>query len=528
MAGKNDFTATAGISLEQWKKDIKTMSSDMGVLVGKVDKLSESISGIGESLEPVKQAAEDVSGAMKTISSGLKVATVTAYTGNIISSFAGVNVAIGNTESVFKKMQFTAFGDAMPEGMDRVKNAMLDVADSSIEAIRLIPGLSKEGADAMISAARSAQNYALAQIQVAVATGQEAESTDALAAKLVKLRDMRTTEHAKGPGFRNEENVGRLNNSITETSRKYVEAANREMEAGKENSAGQTQRIALAQLEIERKQKLATLSESLKNQLGEKGAAGNVVYDAGAAKIEREIALKRRSIEMSETQEKVSVNLNEIAETISVTYFDQLHLQEEKIAANQIEVQKAEKLYGAHSLIASQLRVQGHELTLQQQQMEYMHAAAITQAKDATIALDANMAGNKTLAEIESHRVANAQKIRDAIREGNDELAQQYAKQQALNDLESRARQLRRTPKQIQDERKEQEAQDRAIRHINAVEKNNPNSVASDGRNHVSAATQKARAEYAARHAAPIIKKANDKINNITADTIVVTTIKPK
>jgi hypothetical protein len=408
--------------------------------------------------------------------------------------------------------------------MERAANAAQDLAEGGKDLLRQIPMVG----GAIAGLADVTRKYAADELEIAVITGKEAESLDALTSKLKALRDARTTEQAKGPGFRNDDNISRLNNAITETSRKYVAAANAEIEAGKENSAGQTQRIALAQLEIERKQKLASLSESLKNQLGEKGAAGGAAFDAGATKIEQEIALKRRSIELGETQEKTQANLNEIAETISIEYHQQLHLQEEKIAANQIEVQKAEKLYGAHSLIASQLRVQGHELTLQQQQMEYMHAAAITQAKDATIALDANMAGNKTLAEIESHRVANAQKIRDAIREGNDELAQQYAKQQALNDLESRARQLRRTPKQIQDERKEQEAQDRAIRHINAVEKNNPNSVASDGRNHVSAATQKARAEYAARHAAPIIKKANDKINNITADTIVVTTIKPK
>jgi nucleotidyltransferase/DNA polymerase involved in DNA repair len=78
----------------------------------------------------------------------------------------------------------------------------------------------------------------------------------------------------------------------------------------------------------------------------------------------------------------------------------------------------------------------------------------------------------------------------------------------------------------VRDERKEQEKQDRAIRQINAAEKLNPNAVAADGRNHVSKAAALARAEFAARHAAPILKAADKQLNEIKANTIVVQQIK--
>lgn len=75
-------------------------------------------------------------------------------------------------------------------------------------------------------------------------------------------------------------------------------------------------------------------------------------------------------------------------------------------------------------------------------------------------------------------------------------------------------------------ERREQEQQDLAIRRINAAEKLNPNAVAADGRLHVSKAAARARAEFAARHAAPAVKAADRQVNEIKAKTIVVQAIK--
>jgi hypothetical protein len=43
MAGKNDFTATAGVSLEQWKKDIASMTADQARIAESADKAGEAI-----------------------------------------------------------------------------------------------------------------------------------------------------------------------------------------------------------------------------------------------------------------------------------------------------------------------------------------------------------------------------------------------------------------------------------------------------------------------------------------------------
>ena len=496
---KNDFTAQAGISLEQWEKDIANMSAGM---------------------DKVNQRADKLAGGLSKVGSGLKVGTAAVFGAAIVGELAGVNVAVGDTSRAFKNLNASAFGDKAPEGFDKFANAALGAANATDGVIRKIPIVG----EAISDLSNVTRKYAEDEQTVVVLTGKEAESVDALAQKLKELRDARTSEHDKT--IRNEDSLRRLGGSIDETSRKYTQAVQRELDAGEENSAGQMQRIALTQLETERKQKLASLSESLKNQLGEKGDAGGKMYEAGAKKIEREIALKKRSLEFSETQEKVATNLNDKSAATTIEYDRQLELQYYKIVANETETAQAEKLFGKQSLIASQLRAQGNQLHIQKREMEYQHATAITMATDAVSAIQAQMAGNKALAGIEQNRVAHAQAIRDALRQGHPEIAKQIAMQQALGDLDVRAKQLRRTPKQVRDERKEQEKQDRAIRQINAAEKLNPNAVAADGRNHVSKAAALARAEFAARHAAPILKAADKQLNEIKANTIVVQQIK--
>lgn len=498
--GKNDFTATAGVSLEQWQKDISSMSAGMDKVNERADKLASGLNKVG---------------------SGLKIGTAAVFGAAIVGELAGVNVAVGDTSRAFKNLNAGAFGDKAPEGFDKWANAAHGAANAVDGVLRKVPLVG----EALSDLSNVTRKYAEDERTITVLTGKEAESVDALAQKLQELRNARTSEQDKT--IRNEESLRRLGAAIDETAWKYTQAVQREMNAGKENSAGQMQRIALTQLETERKQKLAALSESLKNQLGDKGDAGGKMYEAGAKKIEQEIALKKRSLEFSEIQEKVATNLNNQSADTTIEYEQQLALVRYKIDANDIEVRHAERLFGVNSLIASQLRAQGNQLRIQGREMEHQHATAIIMAKDAVAVIEAQMAGNKALAAIEQNRVGHAQAIRDAIRQGNPELAKQIAMQQALGDLDARAKQLRRTPQQVRDERKEQEKQDLAIRHINAIEKNNPNQVAADGRNRVSPAAARARAEFAARHAPPIVKAADNQVKEIKAQTIIVQQIKP-
>lgn len=522
MPDKNDITASAGIDLSDWKKQVAQIANDLSRIQSEIEKTSKSA---------------------KTLQSSFKVGSLISFGASMVSDLAGVKVAVGDTSDSFKKLKVSAFSDSGAQGFDKVTNAMADIHAASDGVVKKIPLVG----EALSDVSNITRKYAEDELRVAVLTGKEAESLDALTGKLSELRDARTSEQGKTL-FKNDDSIERLNTQIDVTAKKYVAAINSELEAGKENRAGQTQSIALAQLEIEKKQKLASLSESLKNQLGEKGAAGTAAFDAGAKKIERENELKKRGIEFSQLQEKEQTNLNEIAADTGIKYGEQLHLKEEEIVTTDVQIEKAKKLYGEHSMIVSQLKRQRQELELAKRELEFQHQNAVLLASEENSALEAQMAGNKTIADLEKNRVAHADALRNALRLGNDELANQIAKNQAINDLEIRAQQIRKTPQQRNDERREQQKQDQAIRVANARDKVEQDAkardAAEDERNKkfgfrprqnasfrrsgefVSPATAKARAEFAARHAPKNVAAAQDKLNQINAQTIIVQEIK--
>ena len=190
------------------------------------------------------------------------------------------------------------------------------------------------------------------------------------------------------------------------------------------------------------------------------------------------------------------------------------------------QIALSEKQNGVNSIATLQLRAQSHERTMAFNNIEHQILMTQRAAKNATTELDVQLAGNKALADLTKNRLGFELKIAQAVHEKRFDVAKELREQQALSELEIKAKQLRRTPKQVRDERKEQEKQDLAIRHINAIEKNNPNQIAADGRNHISKAAARARAEFAARHAAPAVKAADKQVNEIKAKTIVVQQIK--
>ncbi len=199
-------------------------------------------------------------------------------------------------------------------------------------------------------------------------------------------------------------------------------------------------------------------------------------------------------------------------------------LAETNVLADQIAL--SEKQNGVNSIATLQLRAQSHERTMAYNNIEHQILMTQRAAKNATAELDVQLAGNKALADLTKNRLGFEMKIAQAVHEKRFDVAEELKKQQALSELEIKAKQLRRTPNQVRAERREQEQQDLAIRRINAAEKLNPNAIAADGRNHVSKAAARARAEFAARHAAPAVKAADKQVNEIKAKTIVVQAIK--
>jgi hypothetical protein len=498
---------------------------------------------MNQSMQSVQQSAEKTEGFLSRLGKLVGLGALTKQVGGVALEMGGFNTKVGEVTD-----EMIAFHGATEDGKSSLNRYEKTMAAFVKTASLGITPAQKEIAD---------------QLAITKAIETRAESTEELTSKIQHLKKAQYTESTKAINFdpgtwkifggeggkkAREDVQSRLQIAIRNAEEQLEKKRGAQLGAQVDTSAGSNQRLALLKLEQDTAQKKAEAEQKLKDASGNLSADNQKLLIQEKALIDAEFNRAKKALEIGEIQEKNAANLNEIAEQTSIEYADQLNLQREKIAANEVEVEKANKLFGVHSLIASQLRAQGHELTLHAQEMEYMHAAAIEQAKDATSLMELQLAGNKTLAELEQHRVANAQKIRDAIRSGNIELAQQFAKQQTLSDLESRAKQFQQTPQQRQRERIQQQKDDAAQKAIaardkdvhsraEALRKGNPAKYAGKtddeilGRttnyNHRSKSAEQARKEYAERHAEPIVAGAKNKLQEMQVGTIIVTQIQP-
>lgn len=491
MAGKNDIITSMGLSTDDFKTGMDEVFARLDKLETKSEKASKKVSEVGKSL---KQA--------------FGAAALAAGISDAIKSFNQVERKAGDVDEAF-----IAMGESGQSAWTKLKQGGAKFLAGAASALSF--GATKPLTD-------EPKKQAVDEQRINRELKTQAETYDEITSKVRRLQDLRETEMAKSGGGRSPE----LTKQIKEFTDKAALTARNQTELLGDTSAGSEQRIALNKVEIEQEQKKADLANKLRDLGGNRTAADLKAFRFGIDLADAEAARKKKSIELGEVQEKTATNLNEIAAETSIKFDDQINLQREKIAANDVEVKKAEELYGVHSLVASQLRLQGHELKLAATEMQQQRDIALHAAQDAVDIKDAELAGNKRLADLEKNRVQYAEQIREAKRHGNDELAEQLRKQQRLNELEIKAADYRKTPQQRRDERREQEKQDLAIRHINAMEKNNPNSVPADGRNHVSPAAAKARAEFAARHALPLAAVGKNDAKDIRANTIIVTTLK--
>ena len=181
---KNDFTAQAGISLEQWEKDIATMTA---------------------SLDKVSKSSEKTSGILKRIAS-------TAVVGGAIkmfTEFAGALLQIGRKAGQVDD-EFTALygnirnaGDAGLSGANKLYAAFLQIP----KAVGL-------------------KNFAIKGLEdmyaIAAVIDEQNGGYEQMIAKLTKLNNLRSTETAKPQSEQRDTNLARINAAIDMTSQQAV------------------------------------------------------------------------------------------------------------------------------------------------------------------------------------------------------------------------------------------------------------------------------------------------------------------
>jgi hypothetical protein len=491
---KNDFTAQAGISLEQWKKDIATMTESMG----QVAKASEKTSGI---LSRIANTAI-VTGAIKLFTDfGSALLQTGRKAGQIDSEFTALYGHIN------------AAGDAGLSMGDKIKAALLQVPK--------LVGL---------------KNFATKELEdmyeIASVIDEQNGGYDQMIAKIAKLNNLRSTEMAKPQSDQRDTNLDRINSAIALTSKMAADSMNKISGAQKDISAGQGKRLKDLELENNYKNKLSQLDASMKDAAGNRSQEQQKAYDAAVTLAKTEYDLGKRQNELQEVtaesehdlarstaklrldgvegqvqgarealdtakkQEDVAKGVTaetaRAAKTKTALAYAELDVQERNQTLSQIQTTQSEddadarkELYtlelnsarnAEKAAMAKRDLFKVGTIAFRQAQVEvdlarhredvalFALANSKMQIANAINLTEVQMSGTARVAAIEQNRVQFANQIAKALHEGDEELAKQLGKQQAINDLQVEANELLKSPAQKAKEAKEQRKNEAALR----------------------------------------------------------------
>jgi len=490
----NDFTAQAGISLEQWKKDIATMNESMG----QVAKASEKTSGI---LSRIANTAI-ISGAIKLFTDfGSALLQTGRKAGQIDSEFTALYGHIN------------AAGDAGLSTGDKIKAALLQLPK--------LVGL---------------KNFATKELEdmyeIASVIDEQNGGYDQMIAKIAKLNNLRSTETAKPQSEQRDTNLDRINGAIALTSKMAADSMNKISGAQKDISAGQGRRLKDLELENNYKSKLSQLDASMKDAAGNRSQEQQKAYGAAVTLAKTEYDLAKRQNELQEVtaesehdlarstaklrldgvegqvqgasdaldtarkQEDVAKGVTaetaRAAKTKTALAYAELDVQERNMRLSQIQTTQSEDDADAHKEIytlelnsaknAQKAAADKRDLfkvgsiAFRQAQVEvdlakhreevalFALANSKMEIANAINLTEVQMSGTARVAAIEQNRVQFANQIAKALHDGDKALANQLGKQQAINDLQAEANELLKSPAQKAKEAKERRKNEAALR----------------------------------------------------------------
>ena len=538
---KNDFTAQAGISLEQWKKDIASMNASL-VTVGKqVGELNQEMNRTSQATASTAKSAGFLAGSLKLIGGALAVRKVVQFGQAAAEMGVEINDAARQadvsaesfqqlqraTEGTLSKGEFTSAINSVTQALDAARSGSAEAADSLQEI-----GVSIQ----TISNGRADQAF----LEIADRAGKAAQSV----AQLNKVfgenaRAVKETVAGGGGAIRERMGVSAVSaenaQSVKEAGR-FIKGKLQGFMSSATNLAGEiSAKIAgTGEYSAEGQKKWENRFHEPKGKIEEKKKASseNIV---DVAKSQKELLIQHQKTDVS-----LESQLNVL-------------LAESNVLADQIAL--SEKQNGLNSIATLQLRAQAHERTMAANNIEHQIEMARRGAENATAGMKAQIGNTKLIADLTKTRLDFELKIAQAIHERRNDVADELRKQQAIAELEARAADLLKTPREKANEEKERRKKEGAMRAAAQNDKNRKESeardkAALDAENRIrkarglppldalpggpsykksgergSEATRKA-IDDAIKRAIPPAPPADKKVNEIKAQTIVVQQIK--
>lgn len=511
MANSADILASAGIDLDAFDAGVEKLIAKLDKLdansekreKSKEDREKKSLEREIAREDKAAKKEEDRERKKQELKKKLIIGVTAAASAQFVANLAEGGAEASKLTATLQKLDPNQFKAVYTEA-DAAATAIRNIGGAALGVVKAVPYIGPALDAAFGGFAKVAQDTQDQEKGI----HQEADSLDALAGKLKNIETLRANARNAGDhGERLADEEQEFTKARLDIQTKYLAASKEQLALGRLDVQGAEHELALNQAELATKQKIASLSESLKNPLGHTSDEGNKIKKEGIKLILQEQEFQTRGIKLQLEQERTSLTLNEAEETRGITIKDQNARLDYQKDALEEQIPKVEKLYGVHSLIASQLRNQLHQNRLASAELDNQINKELHAARLEITSTEAELAGNKKLAAIAKVRQKYEVEIAAALREGKTALAAQKTSMQALALLAAKVADIRKTPQQRRDEKKEQKAQDKAIRLVNAREKGRAQAEANgaygyhSNRDHVSPATARAVAEMQARAA---------------------------
>jgi len=292
-------------------------------------------------------------------------------------------------------------------------------------------------------------------------------STEGFLRQSSDLAEIQRAELAEGGLLADQGKLEAAASARDRAAKGYAEQIEKQIALEHDLTAGGQQRLA-TEIEIKQAaQKIADLKASQTVQ-GELSPAGQKIVEAGTKEINAQLDLRKKTLAVSEAQEKTEYSIASVTSKRDFTLGSQLSIIEETLSGAQKNFQVVQEQGLLETKIGAEAKVRFNEAFLAKQNFYYQNGKDLEQQKLITAQINAQAAGNQKLAALAQIRAQFELQIADAIRQGNAPKAKELANQQAAAELGARAADLRKTPQDRGAEIKEQQAQGLAERTANA------------------------------------------------------------
>ena len=410
MAGKNDILATAGVDLSAFEAGIAKLTSRLDAVekagsraasgIEKVDKAAQSLKNI--------QIADHFVNAIGQIASGGGQAQH-ALTSMSASLAVASNDFTGTTQAMNGMAKATGisidFMSRMPGKMGVIGAGLQVVSDALVSATNANYGFSS----VMARGAGSTQGMIEQSARLAQQQQKEAEAT-----------------------ITNQDHLESMASARSRLAKDYEKQTQKQIALEKDTSAGAGQRLQGILAEADARQQIEDLKAS-QTSSGVISDAGAVIVKAGTAEIMTQLEMKKKSLALSESQEKSEVSLNQSASVRGVTMSDAIEAQTSYQTELNAQLKIAQGLFAANSVQVTSLEKALHESALAVDEINFAQEQNLTSAKGNNEALEKTITGDKSAVASAKEKTAYEIARNQAIKDGNDDLLGQVDIQHDLS-----------------------------------------------------------------------------------------------